>query len=157
MRLFTITICLAAVVFMACLHCSARGAEPSPEIQPHIVSVTHYTYTVTVWSDYTVDLSSAEPLDARSAARLAARLQAQAERLARMARQARAQANRAKNSQPDPDTTDTLTSTPTTPDRPIQCQAVAVSTGKRCRNSAISGTPYCKVHSWTEKKRTRKE
>lgn len=109
--------------------------------RPYVLNVVDYTYTVTVWSDGSLDATCPQELDERSARSLYDRIvkAAAAERRGR-------RTIAAKNG---PEQKPTATPAPRA--KPIskrdRCQALASSTKLQCRNLAKTGKRYCNLHS----------
>lgn len=104
--------------------------------QPWIIGVQHIHISVTVWSDGSIDMSDPAQLTARSARRLANRLEDAADERRRRQR-------------------DTTTA-PLPQPSPERCTAVAVSTGQQCRNRTVrlqdgKRSQYCSVHKQAPK------
>jgi len=148
MRNLTIVATIITIVLTG-LVIEATGQQPQQVIPPHIVSVTHLHWSITAWSDGTIDVGVPMEMTASSARRLSVRL-GDIEDERRMIQRER---RRAQLQQQQP----RVQLVPALDPSDTQCNAIATSTGNRCRNNVptdASGTPkarFCHVHKGQSK------
>lgn len=114
-------IIIIALVLAVCA--SAGPLTPGRTGKP--LGVTHFVFTVTTWSDGSAELSPTVELTADRASRLALQLVAA-----------------------DQETQEPAAAAPgdTQDPKDTRCQALATSTGLRCRKTALKGQPFCSHH-----------
>lgn len=127
----------------------AYATPPGPNgdaTNVRILDVRHLYLQVTVWSDGSIDVPPPVDLDARTARRLANRLEDEEDR--------RRALRRATMPLPDDPTNHTRTSATdqaaagdAADPYPHRCAAIASSTGRRCKLSRQPGSLYCHIHN----------
>ncbi len=133
-RLFPFCLVLVGAWILLWLVGPTNGEPTYPAIQ----TVSHAHFTLTTYSDGSIDISPIQILDARSARRLARRLE-QAEDMERERKRVEIAARATPASKATALSTKESLGSP-------QCQATASSTKRRCKNRVSDGSPFCVIH-----------
>lgn len=127
---------------------------------PHVLSTQWYAYSITAWSDGSLDITQAQPLTPARALQLSKGIATDdkdnADKLAREIKALRAEVNRlsavARLDAPRPPAAATAVAVPAKIEGTVlvaddgRCHAIASSTGDRCKKVTVGGTGYCGQH-----------
>lgn len=130
---------------------------------PHVLSTQWYAYSVTAWSDGSLDITQAQPLTPARALQLSKGIATDdndtTDKLTRQIKALRSEVNRLSAAvRPDAPPSTSTAATIAVPTKSEgaagnvtvaddgRCHAIASSTGDRCKKVSLTGTGYCGQH-----------